>query len=134
MSKRRSFSSSNSAHQASRPAGDRRGFTLVELMVAIMIMNVGVLGLAGAAALVTRQMGAAKRQAVATQVAQSRLEWFHAVPCASLRDSSTVTRGVSESWRKTNLTKAVRVVTNVQYLSLSRKTSSQSFTTIVPCA
>jgi Tfp pilus assembly protein PilV len=102
-------------------------------MVAILIMNVGVLGLAGAASLVTRHISAAKRQAVATQVAQSRLEWFRAVPCGTLRDSTTTTRGVTETWRKTNLTKSVQVVESVQYLTLRRKIASQTYTTIVPC-
>jgi prepilin-type N-terminal cleavage/methylation domain-containing protein len=131
MSKRRCFSLASTAQRTDRR--DRRGFTLVELMVAIMIMNVGVLSLASAASLVTRHLSAAKRQAVATQVAQSRLEWLHATSCGSLRDSSTVTRGISESWTKTNLTKAVKVVTSVQYLSLRRINNTQSYTTIVPC-
>lgn len=63
------------------PAGDRRGFTLVELIVAIVILSVGVLGLASTAAVVTRQIGAGAQQARAAAVAQARFENLRGMSC-----------------------------------------------------
>jgi len=47
-----------------------RGFTLVEAMVAIVVMAVGLLGLEGSAAVMTRQMSSGSRMAKATVVAR----------------------------------------------------------------
>ena len=64
-----------------RPASDRRGFTLVELIVAIVILSVGVLGLASTAAVVTRQIGGGAQQARAASVAQARFEILRGMSC-----------------------------------------------------
>ena len=63
------------------PAGDRRGFTLVELIVAIVILSVGVLGLASTAAVVTRQIGGGAQQSRAAAVAQARFESLRGMSC-----------------------------------------------------
>ena len=63
------------------PAGDRRGFTLVELIVAIVILSVGVLGLASTAAVVTRQIGGGAQQARAAAMAQARFESLRGMSC-----------------------------------------------------
>ena len=63
------------------PAGERRGFTLVELIVAIVILSVGVLGLASTAAVVTRQIGGGAQQSRAAAVAQARFESLRGMSC-----------------------------------------------------
>ena len=91
----------------------RRGFTLVELMVAIIILAVGILGLAGTSAVITRQIGSASRQTVAATLAQSRFDSLSSINCAGLAPSGGATsgsvtvmdprtgqpRGVIERWR-----------------------------------
>lgn len=67
-----------------------RGFTLVELMVAVLVLTVGVLALGGTAAAVTRMVGWGQRRAGSALAAQSRLEVLRAGGCGSLgsgRDS-----------------------------------------------
>ena len=53
---------------------NRSGFTLIEVMVAIVILSVGVLGLISTSALVTRMIGRGNITTKATQQAQTRLE------------------------------------------------------------
>jgi len=64
-------------------AAAREGFTLVELLVAIVILSVGVLGLASTAAVVTRQIGGGAQQTRAAAVAQTRFEELRSMPCAA---------------------------------------------------
>lgn len=76
----------------------RRAFTLVEIVVAIMLLSVGVLALAGTAVLVLRLIGAGGTHAVAAATAESRFEILRATPCAALASGSSVARGVQEQW------------------------------------
>lgn len=69
----------------------RGGFTLVELVVAIVILTIGVLGLASTAAVVMRQINGGAQQARAANVAQERFEALRVVDCATLSLPSTFT-------------------------------------------
>ncbi len=51
-----------------------RGLTLVEVMVAIVIVGAGIGGMAGSFALVTRMIGRGRVQGRAAQLAKSRIE------------------------------------------------------------
>jgi len=67
-----------------------RGFTLVEIVVAALVLTVGVLALAGTAAAVSRMVGWGQRLGGSAVVAQARLEELRSRGCASLgggRDS-----------------------------------------------
>lgn len=77
-----------------------RGFTLIELMMAMMVLTVGVLSLAATSSIVVRQIGGAQEQTVAATVAQSRLERLRGLGCSapSLIGGSATTRGIKETW------------------------------------
>src|SRR2546427_3040103 len=60
-----------------------QGFTIVEVIVAILVLTVGLLALVTSAALVTRMIGRGQRSAVAAQYAQRRLEMLHVTGCTS---------------------------------------------------
>jgi Tfp pilus assembly protein PilV len=69
-----------------------------ELLVAVMILSVGILGLASTAAVMTRQISGGARQTTAAQVAESRFESMRGRACASLSGGSASTNGVYEEW------------------------------------
>ncbi len=69
-----------------------RGFTLIELTVAVTIFTVGVLGMLKVTAGITRLLGMSDRVATASFYAQERLETLRATSCAGLA-SGTETRG-----------------------------------------
>jgi prepilin-type N-terminal cleavage/methylation domain-containing protein len=83
-----------------------RGFTLVEVLVAIVLLTVGVMALLGSSALVSRMIGRGRGSTVAVQVATARLERLRRVAasttprCASPQfvSDSTTTAGVAERW------------------------------------
>lgn len=112
---------------------NRAAFTLVELIVAMLILTVGLLAMAGTAGIVTRQMGAGARQSVAAQVAESRLEWLRATACHSIGDSTTTTRGVTEKWKHTVSGKSIVILDSVKYTSAPGHTVAQAFTTSLTC-
>jgi prepilin-type N-terminal cleavage/methylation domain-containing protein len=89
----------------------RRGFTLVELMVAILLMAVGVLGLASTAVAVARLSGGAAQQTVAANVAATRFEQLRSASCSTIKAGSATTRGVSERWVVTPVGTAAGVTT-----------------------
>jgi prepilin-type N-terminal cleavage/methylation domain-containing protein len=66
-----------------------RGFTIVEVIVAMIVLTIGLLGLVTSAALVTRMLGRGQRSAVAASYAGRRLEMLRATACysASVRSS-----------------------------------------------
>jgi prepilin-type N-terminal cleavage/methylation domain-containing protein len=76
-----------------------RGFSLVELIVAILILTVGILGLAATAGQVERMVGWGGRIGGSAMAASSELELLRGTPCSALGSSGTVTQGIySLSW------------------------------------
>lgn len=60
-----------------------RGFTLVELMVAVVVLGVGLLGLLSTTATVTRMIARGRRAALAATFAEQRLERLRLTACVS---------------------------------------------------
>jgi prepilin-type N-terminal cleavage/methylation domain-containing protein len=83
------------------------GFTLLEVLVALVILSAGILGLAGNAALVSRLVGDGSRLTVAASLATARFEQLRAVPCARVVGGTAVTRGVEERWSAAPISPAV---------------------------
>jgi prepilin-type N-terminal cleavage/methylation domain-containing protein len=80
----------------------RSGFTLVEVLVAVTVLAVGVVAMAGSAAAVTRMIGRGKIDTRATQLAADQMErlrraaYFTTPRCTALasggpRDTTNVT-------------------------------------------
>ncbi|MBA3580170.1 MAG: prepilin-type N-terminal cleavage/methylation domain-containing protein [Gemmatimonadaceae bacterium] len=78
--------------------GRRTGFTLVELIVAMLMLTIGLLGLAGVGAVVLKQMRGGTYQTVAASIAQSRFEQFEGDPCSSIVSGTATVRGMTEKW------------------------------------
>lgn len=75
---------------------NERGFTIIEIIVAIVVLTVGLLGLVTTAALVTRMMGRGQRTAMSATFAQSRLERLRSsacIPTQRVEGSDTLFRG-----------------------------------------
>jgi prepilin-type N-terminal cleavage/methylation domain-containing protein len=57
----------------------RRGLTLIEVMIAILVFAIGALGLAATSAAIVRQMAASAKRSRAAHLAASLDEKTHAV-------------------------------------------------------
>jgi len=60
---------------------NQRGFTIIEIIIAIIVLTVGVLGLVTTAALVTRMISRGQRSATAASFASRRLEIMRSGAC-----------------------------------------------------
>lgn len=117
----------------------RVGFTIVEIMVAIVILSIGILGLAATAGVVVRQMTGAVHQSVASTVAYSRMERIRAGNCVAMKDSSgpttgQTTRNVTEYWQIVGTPGSHMLLVSDSIVYFVRgKTKWQKFNTEYPC-
>jgi prepilin-type N-terminal cleavage/methylation domain-containing protein len=83
-----------------------RGFTVVEVLLALVVLVVGVLALVGSSALVSRMIGQGREATRASQAAAGRLEWLRQLarssspPCTDPQFGSgdSVSSGVNLRW------------------------------------
>ena len=80
------------------PLASRRGFSLVELLVALVLLASGALVVAGTSTLVARAVGEGARRTTAARLARSTLDSLAALPCAALVAGSDTARGVLVAW------------------------------------
>jgi Tfp pilus assembly protein PilV len=77
----------------------RRGATLIELLVALLLLDLALLSLASVGALTVRRIGDATRRSRAALAATNRLERLSALPCAAMQGGfAQLEPGVTESW------------------------------------
>ena len=115
----------------------RRGVTMIELVVSLMIVSTGLLALTGAAAMVSRLTGGGAIQTRVAASANSRLEMLRAVPCASVTSGADTVRRVISKWTTQNVMagavrRGVSVTLTVQYPTTGG-TRTQVFRTVLPC-
>jgi prepilin-type N-terminal cleavage/methylation domain-containing protein len=111
-----------------------RGFSLVEVVVAILILTVGVLGLAASAGTITRLTAEGGRAGAAAAVAEARFERLRATDCASLASGSATSGKFTETWRITSPTPLLRTVEVAVSYSHGRGTRTLTFTSQISCA
>lgn len=128
-----------STQRQGQRAPARDGFTIVEIMVAIVILSIGILGLAATAGVVVRQMTGAVHQSVAANVAYSRMERIRTGSCLAMKDSSSpaggvTTRNVTERWKivGTPGSHVLLVYDTITYV-VRGKTKTQVYNTEYPC-
>ncbi len=82
---------------------NRRGFTIIEIIIAIIVLTVGVMGLATTAALVTRMIARGQRSAMAATYAAQRMEQLRPAACiAAQRVPGTDTLYRGSNWVASN--------------------------------
>ena len=113
--------------------GSRKGFTLVELIVALMVFTVGVLAVTGSSTVVMTMVGGSHRRTIAAAVAESRFERLRAMSCAGHTNGTTTTRGVRETWTIVPGSFTNDVTVLVTYASSGGRVSTQTYQSFIPC-
>jgi type IV pilus assembly protein PilV len=113
----------------------REGMTVIELLVAMMLLTFGLLGLAGFSLTMTRQQGSASMQQTAALIVQSRFDSVASISCQALAPSGTQTgtssyRGVTENWVIADGNDIKIISDTVRFASRTRPLVYRS---IIPC-
>ena len=74
----------------------KRGMTLIEVMISVLMLAIGILALVGTSAATTRMLSRGNRAVKSAFYSQEQLEKLMATPCANLA-AGTATRQVVSS-------------------------------------
>lgn len=113
----------------------RAGLTLVEILIAMTLLTVGLLGMAKVAVGVSRNLGGGVNQSTAAAMAQSRFDSLSSVACANLGAGGATVgtssyRGIAEHWRVTK-GNDVRVITDSIWLR--GRATAIVYSSVIPC-
>lgn len=115
------------------PKTSRSGFTLVEVLVAIILIEIGLLALTTATGIVIREITVARARTAVLEVARNRLEALASSPCTELAGSATDLNGNREDWSAHLLPVATREVRDSVSFALQRITGALVLHTRTPC-
>jgi prepilin-type N-terminal cleavage/methylation domain-containing protein len=84
----------------------QRGFTLIEVMLAVVLLTVGVMALVGSSAMTARMIGRGRSSTLIGQRSTSRFDYLRqlaastspACTSASFANGDTTARGIRETW------------------------------------
>ena len=119
-------------HAAAIFDGMRPAFTVVELLVAIVILTVGILALAATAGLVASHVGDGGRLTAAAHLARSALDSLATLDCRAVRSGAATRDGARAEWTAV----PESVATGVELVvasDLRRGVRRESFALLIPC-
>lgn len=119
-----------------RVAGDRRGVTLVELLVAMSILSIGLMAIAGVSGSITRSLGESRNETLAATAAMARFEKIAGTQCSSLTLNSITevsNRNIKERYVVTDAGNNTRLLIDSVSWITRRGTRMAAFTTLLPC-
>lgn len=113
----------------------RAGMSLVELMVAIVLIAVAFLGMAALSLKVNAQQRDSATQQLAALVVQSRFDSLASIHCQALAPSgpvsgTTVTRGITEKWRIVD-GNDVKIITDT--VTFAPRKNPLVYLSVIPC-
>jgi prepilin-type N-terminal cleavage/methylation domain-containing protein len=114
----------------------RAGFTLVEVIAAIMLLAIGLLAIAGLGVTAAKTTRRGSAQTLASAMAQSRFDSLSSVPCANLAPGSAPTKGVStvrnirEAWVVTDGWNLKRLSDT---LTVPGRATPLVYVSVIPC-
>lgn len=114
---------------------NRKGFTITEVLVSVLVLTTGVLALAGTAAAVTRMITQGQVFSEATALATERIEILRGLPCNRMTSSSETRGRYTVTWRVVSVPpgKANAVTVVVQSPTRLASRRSNTFSTTISC-
>jgi prepilin-type N-terminal cleavage/methylation domain-containing protein len=116
-----------------------RGFTIIEVLFAVVILSVGVLGMVGSAGLVSRMVGQGKRNTRAGVLAMQRMETLRQTAlsvtphCSTLAGGTATANSMTETWTVTGAGRSRRIRIIVLYRT-TRGNLADTVNTVVVCS
>ena len=116
-----------------------RGFTIIEIIIAIIVLTVGILGMVSTAAMVTRMIARGQRSAEAAAFAARRLERERVAACTARNNGTeTLSRGstvvATNVWTYSDIgNQNFRLKIVSTYKTTKNKSRSDSTETTISC-
>ena len=113
----------------------RSGMTLIEVIVAVTLLAIGLLSVAGLGITALKTTRGGSQQTVAAAVAQSRFDSLSSLPCRTLAVSTpttgtATTRGVVERWRVVDGFNVKRLTDS---LTVPGRANPLVYLSVIPC-
>jgi prepilin-type N-terminal cleavage/methylation domain-containing protein len=111
----------------------KRGFTLPEVLVAVLLFAVGILGLASSGAFIAIQTGEARAISEGAILAGRVLDSLRSTPCGSITSGQLSSKSATVRWTASPAPRSMAIDAALE-LSGRRSTTRQwSLTTLLPC-
>ena len=120
----------------------QRGFTLIEVMLAVVLLTVGVMALVGSSAMTARMIGRGKSSTLIGQRSSSRFDYLRQLAAStspactspSFVDGDTTGYGVRETWTITQpVTSTTRLVQLIIRYKAAGRPLADTVKTIILC-
>ena len=111
-----------------------RGFSIVELLVAMMLVAVGLLSLVAANTVFVRRRNEARQRLAAVAAANNRVAELSGGPCLPAKGTAPGPRGIVEHWSAVSRANATReIVDSVQFGTSPPLAHEFVLRTRIPC-
>lgn len=108
-------------------------FTLPEVLVAILVFAVGILGLASSGTFIAVQAGEARAITEATLLAGRVLDSLRTVPCSSVSPGQIARRTTTVRWTAAPTTRTLTIDAVLEITGRQGRPRQWRFSTILPC-
>jgi Tfp pilus assembly protein PilV len=103
------------------------------MIIAIIVMSIGIMALAGTASYVAAQMGGGNAQTIAAALASKVTDSLAARRCSALVSGSQTRRGVTVTWTVDDSSRTKWVTEQVQYKPKRGATKTVNYVTVIQC-
>jgi Tfp pilus assembly protein PilV len=111
----------------------RSGFTLVEVLIAVFLIDIGLLALVAASSVIVRQANALRLRNIAVRAATNRLQQLGGQPCAPLSGGAAIAEGIREDWSAASSFPGALDVQDSVTIGAGRDAHSVVLRTKLPC-
>ena len=110
-----------------------RALTVIEVLVAVLLLSVGMLGLLSAATVIAQTLVYSHSYTEASAIASQFLETLRTEGCATAGDGSWSDGAQTVSWQSREISPDVRRATVVVVTPALRRSRADTFSVTVPC-
>jgi Tfp pilus assembly protein PilV len=111
----------------------RAGFTLVEVLIAVVLIDVGLLALVAAGSILVRRATELRLRAVAVRAAVDRLQLIGVGACVGANGATIGSGDVRENWEATAPTNGVRELYDSVTFIVAGVEKAVALRTRLPC-
>lgn len=116
-----------------RPRSSPPGFTLVEVLVAIVLIEIGLFALTASSAVVIREALIVRARTSALETARNRIETIASSPCSATSGSLSSANGFQEDWSARLVPVSTREIRERVTFTVQRVTRTVALQTRTPC-